>query len=78
VRRGRVNALKQVALLDDLHAFEREVDYLWMRIRRGLCILSKKECRNQQKRPREKYRFSRLPPPASLLPLTVLPAARRY
>ena len=47
VRGGRVDTLKEVALLHHLHAFEREVDYLGMWIRGGLSVLSKKERRNQ-------------------------------
>jgi hypothetical protein len=48
VRGGRVNALKQVALLDHLHALEREVDYFGMWIRGGLSILRGKDFGNEQ------------------------------
>jgi hypothetical protein len=64
VRGGRENALKQVALLHDFHAFEREVDYLGMWIRGGLRVLSGDYGWNEKE--------------SADNPPTVLPGARRY
>ena len=46
VRRRRVNVREQLALLDRLHALEREIDYFWM-TGSGWRLLRKKQRRTE-------------------------------